>query len=56
VEAKIRYRAKAARADIWREGNGRVKVDFEEPQRAVTKGQSVVFYQDDYVVGGGIIE
>ena len=35
---------------------GKVKVRFEEPQRAVTPGQSVVFYDGDTVVGGGIIE
>ena len=35
---------------------GRVRVDFAEPQRAVTPGQSVVFYDGDTVVGGGIIE
>lgn len=33
-----------------------MKVRFEEPQRAVTPGQSVVFYDGDTVVGGGIIE
>jgi hypothetical protein len=36
--------------------NGRVKVIFKEKQRAITKGQSVVFYDDEVVVGGGIIE
>ena len=36
--------------------NGRVKVSFKEKQRAITKGQSVVFYQGNMVVGGGIIE
>ncbi|HEX3010816.1 MAG TPA: tRNA 2-thiouridine(34) synthase MnmA [Syntrophomonadaceae bacterium] len=56
VEAKIRYRANAAPAVISMETNGMVKVDFEEPQRAITRGQSVVFYRDEYVVGGGIIE
>ena len=36
--------------------DGKVHVHFAEPQRAVTPGQSVVFYAGDTVVGGGIIE
>ena len=34
----------------------RVRVCFAEPQRAVTPGQSVVFYENDIVLGGGIID
>ncbi|MEN6460246.1 MAG: tRNA 2-thiouridine(34) synthase MnmA [Syntrophomonas sp.] len=56
VEAKIRYRANAAPATIYMENNDRVRVEFVDPQRAITRGQSVVFYQKDYVLGGGIIE
>ena len=56
VQAKIRYSARPAEAIISPLENGRVKVSFAEKQRAITKGQSVVFYNDDIVVGGGIIE
>lgn len=50
--AKIRYRAKEARATIYNEKD-RIRVEFEEPQRAITAGQSVVFYDEDGVVIGG---
>lgn len=56
VEAKIRYSAKAAKAVIYPEGEDKVRVEFQQPQRAITPGQAVVFYQGDYVVGGGTIE
>lgn len=55
VEAKIRYSAKPAEAIIRPVESGQVAVAFKEPQRAITPGQSVVFYQEDVVVGGGII-
>lgn len=54
VQAKIRYRSQAAPATIYREDD-MVRVEFDQPQRAITPGQSVVYYRDDYVVGGGII-
>lgn len=54
AEVKIRYRAALAPAVIARE-NDTVKVDFVTPQRAVTPGQSAVYYQGEYVIGGGII-
>lgn len=55
VMAKVRYRAKSAKAILYPEVEGKVKVVFEEPQRAITPGQSVVFYIDDIVLGGGKI-
>ena len=55
IEAKVRYRSKPAKATLWIEEN-RAKVVFEEPQRAITPGQSVVFYIEDIVLGGGKIE
>ncbi len=56
VKAKIRYGAKEARAIIKPIENNRVEVVFNKPQRAITRGQSVVFYKGNTVVGGGIIE
>lgn len=56
VKAKIRYSAKEATAEIKPIENDRVEVCFEIPQRAITPGQSVVFYEGDIVLGGGIIQ
>lgn len=56
VRAKIRYKHEAARAVIFPVEDGSVVVEFKEPQRAITPGQSVVFYQKDVVIGGGIID
>ncbi|MCX8074724.1 MAG: tRNA 2-thiouridine(34) synthase MnmA [Clostridia bacterium] len=55
VKAKIRYSAKKADATISQCEDGNVKVVFEEAQRAITPGQAVVFYDNDVVVGGGVI-
>ena len=56
VTAKIRHRHKPAAAAIEPERSGMVRVTFDEPQRAVTPGQAVVFYDGDVVVGGGWID
>ncbi len=55
ADAKIRYSAMPAKATVTPIGNGQVHVRFAAAQRAITPGQSVVFYHDDIVVGGGII-
>jgi tRNA-specific 2-thiouridylase len=55
VSAKIRHRHEPAPAVLENAPNGEVRVTFDEPQRAITPGQAVVFYQDDLVVGGGWI-
>lgn len=55
VTVKIRYRSPAVPAIIKPKGQG-VEVLFKEPQKAVTPGQAVVYYQEDLVMGGGIIE
>lgn len=54
VEVKTRYSAKSAKAKVIQEENI-IKVIFDEPQRAITPGQSAVFYMGDIVLGGGKI-
>ena len=56
VEAKIRYQAKPAAATVEQIDTDRFHLCFDEPQRAISKGQSVVLYADETVIGGGIIE
>jgi tRNA-uridine 2-sulfurtransferase len=55
VVAKIRHRHEPAPAVVENAGNSEVLVTFDEPQRAITPGQAVVFYDGDLVVGGGWI-
>lgn len=55
VTAKIRYKASESSAVLTPRGDW-AEVQFEEPQRAVTPGQAVVFYDGEEIVGGGIIE
>jgi len=55
VSAKIRYGSREGVAIVTPLGSGMVNVKFNEPQRAITPGQSVVFYDGDLVIGGGII-
>ena len=54
IEAKVRYRSLPAKA-ILKVENGTAKVKFLNPQRAITPGQSVVFYLNNVVLGGGKI-
>ena len=55
VEAKIRYSAEPKKAKLILLPRNYARVVFEEPQRAITPGQSVVFYDGDTVLGGGRI-
>ncbi len=55
VGARIRYHQPEKDAVVAAEENGRVHLNFLEPQRAVTKGQAVVLYRGDTVMGGGTI-
>lgn len=61
-EARIRYRQPLQECRVWRVESGQndvqrstLHVQFNEPQRAVTPGQSVVFYKSDEMLGGGVI-
>lgn len=56
VSAQIRYNSEPVKAFIEQINDNTIKVEFENAQRAVTPGQSVVFYLDDIVLGGGIIK
>ncbi len=55
-KAKIRYRQKDQECTITKIENGKVEVEFVTPQRAITPRQSIVFYDGDICLGGGMIE
>lgn len=55
VDAKIRYKSRPAPSTLEIEGES-VSVRFDQPQRAITPGQAIVFYDGDVVLGGGTIE
>ena len=54
--AKTRYSQKECACTVTPCADGTVRVDFDAPQRAITAGQAVVFYDGDVVLGGGTIE
>jgi len=56
VLAKIRYRAKESPVEVVPLPEGKCEVRFEIPQRAITPGQALVFYEGEKVLGGGWIE
>lgn len=53
--AKVRYSAKETPCTVHSLSDGEVHIEFDSPQRAIAKGQSVVLYDGDYVIGGGKI-
>ena len=55
VMAKARSRMTEQPATVYPEENGFARVEFDEPQRAITPGQAVVLYDGDTVIGGGVI-
>lgn len=56
VEARIRYGHRAAPATVYPTDESHMRVEFDEPQRAIARGQSVVLYGDEVLLGGGVIE
>ena len=56
AEGKIRYAANPASCTAYILEDGTMEVVFDEPQRAITPGQSVVFYKGTQVLGGGVID
>ena len=56
AKVKVRYRQTEQPATVTVTGEDRVRVCFDEPQRAITAGQAAVFYDGDTVLGGGTIE
>lgn len=55
AKVKIRYSHKGVMATLERTGEDEIHCVFDEPVRAVTPGQAAVFYENDYILGGGII-
>lgn len=55
AKARIRYRQEEQWATIWVIDEKNISIEFDEPQRAIAKGQAVVLYDEDIVVGGGTI-
>ena len=55
LKAKIRYNSKSSLATINKTKN-ELKINFDNPQLAITSGQSIVFYKDDLLIGGAIIK
>ena len=56
LEVKIRYNHKRAAASVKDLGGDKAEIDFKEPQDAITPGQAAVFYDGEYVAGGGWID
>ncbi len=56
VKAKVRYRQPEQRATVTQLDKNTLEVCFDKPQRAITKGQAVVLYDGDIVLGGGTIQ
>ncbi|MBH0191941.1 MAG: tRNA 2-thiouridine(34) synthase MnmA, partial [Nitrospira sp.] len=56
AEVKVRYATPTTPATIYPLNSSTLRIQFHKPQRALSPGQSAVFYQDNQVLGGGIIQ
>jgi len=56
VYARIRYNASEVKGELTFLGDDRIRIEFAEPQKSITPGQSVVLYRDDVVLGGAVID
>jgi tRNA-specific 2-thiouridylase len=56
AEVKIRYLHTPSPATVYPQGDGTIRIVFDKAQRAITPGQSAVFYENDIVLGGGLID
>lgn len=56
TKVKIRYKDEGSFALIEQTDDNTIKIIFDKPKKSITPGQSAVFYEDDDVIGGGIIE
>ena len=56
IDVKIRYASKKEKAKIVKIEDNKIKIQFAEPVKSITPGQSAVFYIDNILIGGGIIK
>jgi len=56
VRAKIRYNQTEQAATVWQLSDSTLRVEFDQTQRAITKGQAVVLYDGETIIGGGVID
>jgi len=56
VDVRVRHRGRAVSGTVTPLGQGRLRIELDEPERAITPGQSAVFYDGDVLVGGALIE
>ncbi|MBI5040695.1 MAG: tRNA 2-thiouridine(34) synthase MnmA, partial [Gammaproteobacteria bacterium] len=54
-QAKIRYRQADQACTVQHDADGTLRITFDTPQRAITPGQAIVFYQDERCLGGATI-